>query len=74
MTLLEHTFYYLAPLGRCEASALDQARKIYGIRRMLLVEDKCAIRVEYDSSRLSVEDVEAILRNAAIQLVQNKLN
>lgn len=68
MTLLDCTFFYNAPLGYSQAIALDQARRIYGIRNLLISEEDHSIRVEYDSSRLRETDIEAILRDAAIQL------
>jgi copper chaperone CopZ len=68
MTLLEYTFHYVASPGRCEATALGLVRTIYGIRSVQFDEARRAIRVEYDSSRLTKGDVESILRNAAIKL------
>ena len=61
MTTLEVTFFYGAPPREAEARALDQVRRVYGIRDLRLDEQRRAIEVEYDASRLSEKDVEAVL-------------
>ena len=45
---------------------LDRLRQVYGIWRLQLDESDRAIRVEYDVSRLTHQDVAALLRSAGI--------
>ena len=70
MTMLEATFFYGVPPGENEALALDQVRRVYGIRNIRVYEDRHAIEVEYDASRLSEPDIAALLRSAGFEIRQ----
>lgn len=68
MTPVYHTFFYNAPPGERVLRALDNVREVYGIRQILLDAKACAVRVEYDASRLTRDDVGALLREAGINI------
>ena len=68
MTTLDVTFFYGVPPGEAEARALDEVRRVYGIRVLRLDEERRAIEVEYDASRLSESDIAALLAEAGFEL------
>ncbi len=68
MTTLDITFFYGAPAGEAEARALDQVRRVYGIRDLRLDEQRRVIKVEYDASRLNESDIAALLAEAGFEL------
>ena len=70
MTTLDITFFYGAPPGEAEARAFDRVRRVYGIRDLRLDEQRRAIEVEYDASRLNESDVAALLAEAGFDLRQ----
>ena len=67
MALIERYFYFKW-ISEAEVRALDRARQVYGIWRLQLDEPNRAIRVEYDVSRLTNDDVAVLLRSAGIAL------
>jgi hypothetical protein len=48
--------------------ALHEVREVYGIRQLAPDQKTNSIRVEFDASRLSADDVAALLREAGINL------
>jgi hypothetical protein len=70
VTPIETTFYYGRPPGEPEVRALHEVREVYGIRRVQADDQARAIRVEYDASRLTENDIAALLRQAGINLGQ----
>jgi hypothetical protein len=70
MTPLDTTFYYGRAPGEAEMRALHEVREVYGIRRLVPDEKARLIRVEYDASRLTEDDVAALLREAGINLCE----
>jgi hypothetical protein len=70
VTTLDVTFFYGVPPGDSEARALDQMRRVYGIRNIALDEQRGAIEVEYDASRLSLCDLAALLSEAGFDIRQ----
>lgn len=68
MTTLDITFFYGAPPGEADARAFDQIRRVYGIRDLRLDEQRRAIEVEYDASRLNESDIAALLAEAGFEL------
>jgi hypothetical protein len=71
MTLKETSFCYVSPPRESQLRALDHARDVYGMRQLSFDEQACVIHVEYDASRLSEDDVAALLRAAGIALSVN---
>ncbi len=71
MTHLDVSFRYGKAPGAREFRALDNVREVYGIRRISFDEQEHIIRVEYDASRLNENTVKALLRRAAIDIVDN---
>ena len=50
--------------------ALDKARGVYGIRRIVLDEKQKTMRVEFDFTRLNRDVVTELLRSAGIDIVE----
>ena len=68
MTTLDATFFYGVPPTDSEARALDQVRRVYGIHGVALDEQRHAIQLEYDASRLSECDLAALLAEAGFDV------
>jgi len=68
MTLLDASFRYNLPPGEQELRALNAAREGYGIRAIKINEKERTIRVEFDASRLSDDQVESLLRRAGVDI------
>ena len=68
MTQLVSTFYYDGRLPESAVRALGHVNDIYGVRRITFDEKAHAIEVEYDKSRLTENDIVALLRDAGISL------
>lgn len=72
MTFLDVFFRYGKTPGEPELRALDEAREVYGVRRISFDERQQVISVEYDASRLNDDDVAFLLRSAGLD-VREKL-
>ncbi len=59
--------YGLAPNAQT-LRALDTARDVYGMRRLVFDEKEHTLRVEYDGTRLHPDTVAALLRRAGLDL------
>ena len=70
MTPLDVIFHFEDEPGEAEARALHEVREVYGIRQLRVNTSKHSISVEYDASRLTVNDVAALLREAGIDLCE----
>jgi hypothetical protein len=68
MTLLEVAFHYGLPPGERELRALDRVRQVYGVRKTMFDERARIISVEYDASRLTEDDIAALLRAAGMDI------
>ncbi|MCU1298543.1 MAG: hypothetical protein JWO91_2821 [Acidobacteriaceae bacterium] len=68
MTPVDIVFGYGTPPGESELRALDRARDVYGMRKISFNENAHAIRIEYDASRLTEDDVAALLREAGFDV------
>ena len=68
MTPVDTSFIYRSALNARELKALDSVREVYGVRRISLDERAHIIFVEYDASRLTENDIAALLRDAGIDL------
>src|SRR5579885_3378619 len=68
VTPVDITFFYGTPPTEAEVRALHEVREVYAIRRVETDDRLHAIRVEYDASRLTENDIAALLRNAGINL------
>jgi len=68
VTLVDHIFFYGSLPSERVLRALDNVREVYGIRQVLLDAKACAVRVEFDASRLTQDDVGALLREAGIDI------
>ena len=72
MTLLDVGFRYGMPPGEAGVRALKSVREVYGIRAIRFDTKHRTVRVEFDASRLTEQNVEALLRRAGLDL-QEKL-
>lgn len=68
MTYLEAAFRYQTTPGEKEMRAIDSVREVYGIQRIQFNEQERTVRVLYDASRLKVEAVSRMLRQAGINV------
>ncbi len=68
MTYLDVVFRYGAAPGETALRAIDGMREVYGIRRVSFNEADRTVRVEYDASRLKVDAVARLLRQAGIDV------
>jgi hypothetical protein len=68
MTLLDVVFKYGNPPGERAMMALNNAREVYGVRKIRFDQQHCTVRVEYDASRLDDNEIAGILRRAGIDL------
>ena len=68
MTYLDIVFRYGAVPGESALRAIDGMREVYGIRGVSFNEADRAVRVGYDASRLKVDAVARLLRQAGIDV------
>ena len=68
MTPLELAFHYNAPPAERQLKALDRVRQVYGVRSTWFDEKARTITVEYDASRLTENDITALLRSAGMDI------
>ena len=68
MMPLDVVFRYGVAAGAQQMRALDTMRDVYGIRRISFDESDRTVRVEYDGTRLDVQEVAALLRRAGLDL------
>jgi hypothetical protein len=72
MTLIDVAFHYRMPPGEREMSALDRVHEVYGVRKISVDEAKRIIKVEFDISRLTEDDIATLLRGAGVD-IQEKI-
>lgn len=72
MTYLEVVYRYQTPPGEKELRAIDSVREVYGIQRIQFLETERTVRVLFDASRLTEDNVARLLRQAGLDL-QEKL-
>jgi hypothetical protein len=68
MTAVEILFRTVVPIPEAAASALANAREVYGIRRLAFDRAAQTLRVEYDATRLNAAAVAKLIRQAGIQI------
>jgi hypothetical protein len=68
MTALDVCFRYGMPPGENEMRALKSVREVYGIRAIRFDEKNKTVRVEFDATRLTEANVEALLRRADLDV------
>ena len=72
MTKVEIAFDLERPLGAAASDRIVAARSIYGILRVAPGPGPDKLTVEYDASRLTAPDVEAMLRRAGVAVRSNE--
>jgi hypothetical protein len=68
MTLLNVVFRYGVLPDETGLRALDRVRQVYGVRNIRFEEKAPNISIEYDASRLTEQDLGALLRSAGIDI------
>jgi hypothetical protein len=68
MTTVDVCYRYGTPPGEQEARAINSAREVYGVRKIVFDEKEKTVRVEYDATRLDEPEVAQILRRAGLDL------
>jgi len=68
MTPLDIAYRYGRAPGAREMQAISKLTEVYGIRKLGFEEASSTIRLEYDASRLSEDDIAALLRNTGLDL------
>jgi hypothetical protein len=66
MTYLDVVFRYGAVPGETALRAIDGMREVYGIRGVSFNQAERTVRVGYDASRLKVDAVARLLRQAGV--------
>jgi hypothetical protein len=72
VTVMEVTFQYRVPPGEHQMSALGCIREVYGVRKISFNEAKRTVKVEYDISRLAMDDIAALLRGAGLDVASQQ--
>lgn len=71
MTKVDCSYELARPLGDDDLEAIARAHGVYGIHRVMLQPpDWKSITVEYDASRMMVDDVEAALLRSGIPILR----
>ena len=70
MTLMDVAFRYRMLPGEQRMSALGCVREVYGVQQISFNEAKRTVKVEYDISRLAIDDIAALLRGAGLDVSQ----
>lgn len=68
MTKVQLEYDLLRPLTDVDASAVADVHSWYGIQRVQLAPSLDRLQVEYDASRLSEKDVEAVLQRFGLPI------
>ena len=71
MTKVQLQYDLIRPLTDHDAAAIGDLNSVYGIERVQLAPSLDRLSVEYDASRLSEKDVEAVLQRYGLP-VQRK--
>jgi allophanate hydrolase subunit 1 len=72
MTKVEVSFELERPLDAAATDRIVEARSVYGMLRVAPGPGPDKLTVEYDASRLTAADVEAILRRAGVPVRPNE--
>jgi hypothetical protein len=70
MTKVQLPFALTAPLDEAAMNRLAEVHEIYGILRINVEAEGQKLTVEYDATRLTPKDVEAVLAKAGVPLVR----
>jgi hypothetical protein len=69
MTKVQIHFDLERPLDDHLLNCISAAHGVYGIGHIMPSQDLRSLTVDYDASRLSAHDVEAVLRRAGVPIV-----
>ena len=68
MTKVQLEYDLVRPLTDDDAAGIGDVHSYYGIERVQLAPSLDRLRVEYDASRLSEQDVEAVLQRFGLPI------
>jgi hypothetical protein len=68
MTKVQLEYELVRPLTDDDAAGIGDVHSYYGIERVQLAPSLDRLRVEYDASRLSEQDVEAVLQRYGLPI------
>jgi hypothetical protein len=68
MTKVQLEYELVRPLTDHDAAGIGDVHSYYGIERVQLAPTLDRLRVEYDASRLSEQDVEAVLQRFGLPI------
>jgi hypothetical protein len=68
MTKVQLQYDLVRPLTDHDALAIGDVNSVYGIERVQLASSLDRLQVEYDASRLSEKDVEAVLQRHGLPI------
>jgi allophanate hydrolase subunit 1 len=74
MTKVQLPFTVAAALDEATMNRLAAAHEIYGILRISIEPGGQKLTVEYDATRLTPKDVEAVLAHAGVSIVRSAQN
>jgi hypothetical protein len=72
MTTVEIAFRYTTPPTEQVAMALARARDVYGIRHLSFNQTARTLSVEYDATRLNAATVVKLVRDAGLELAEER--
>jgi hypothetical protein len=72
MTTVEILFHYAASPSEAVTFALANTREVYGIRRLNCDRAAHTLRVEYDATRLNAAAVTKLVRQAGLEIVDQR--
>jgi len=68
MTSVQAEFRYGGAIGERQASALSSIRQVYGIWGLGVDQKNRRIIIDYDASRLTLDNIGFLLRNARVRV------
>jgi len=68
MTQMEVAYRYGSAPGEAQMRALDNAREVYGVRRITFDEKQRIVKVEFDASRFKEPVIAGLLRRAGLDI------
>lgn len=68
MTPIDIAYHYGRAPGAREMQAISKLTEVYGVRKIGFEEASSTVRVEFDASRLSEDNIAALLKNTGLDL------
>ena len=68
MTAMDVTYRYTGGLNPDQIRALARLSDVYGIRKLEIDEERRAIAIEYDATRMDEPRVQALVRSCSVDI------